>query len=94
MMTWWEAEQLAVYITELEEALNDWTLTNSEMRTEQKQAQRVYRKLEEAIAFLEEPEKRIFLIQLCSRIEDLQDKLTERLKRDVSPGISPRNLLF
>ena len=93
-MTWWEAEQLAIYITELEEALNDWTLTNSEMRLEQKQAERVYNRIDTAVITLEEAEKKIFLVQLCNRIEELQDKLTERLKRDVSPGISPRNLLF
>lgn len=93
MMTWWEVEQLAVYITELEEALNDWTLTNSEMRTEFRKAERVFNKIDSAIMSIDDPEKRIFLVQIHNRIEDLQDKLTERLKRDVSPGLSRRNLL-
>lgn len=93
-MTWWEVEQLAVYITDVEEALNDWTLTNAEMRTEQSQVQRVAEKIESAVETVEESDKKIFLIQLSSRIDDMQGKLTERLKREVRPGISPRNLLF
>ena len=31
-MTWWEAEEMAVYVSRTEAALDEWAMSNSQMR--------------------------------------------------------------
>ena len=34
-MTWWEVEEMAVYISDVEAALDEWAMSNPQMRLEQ-----------------------------------------------------------
>ena len=44
-MTWWETEEMAVYISKTEAALDDWTMSNSQMRLEQNAVNRTAKKI-------------------------------------------------
>lgn len=92
-MTWWEVEQMTFYVNTLEEKLDQWRLSNPKMRIEQQKVSRLADKIEEALPDTGDAEKRDFLTHLAGRIEELQQHLTERLKREVSRNVSPRNLL-
>ena len=92
-MTWWEVEQMTLYVNSLEEKLDQWRLSNPKMRVEQQTITRLADKIEKALPATPEMDKKDFLSHLASRIEDLQQHLTERLKREVSRNVSPRNLL-
>jgi len=92
-MTWWEVEQMTLYVNTLEEKLDQWRLSNPKMRIEQQHVGRLAEKIEKALPDTGDSEKKDFLYHLAARIEDLQVHLTERLKREVSRNVSPRNLL-
>ena len=92
-MTWWEVEQMTFYVNTLQEKLDQWRLSNPKMRIEQQKVSRLADKIEEALPDTSDAEKRDFLYHLAGRIEELQQHLTERLKREVSRNVSPRNLL-
>jgi len=82
-MTWWEVEEMAVYVSETEVALDEWTLSNSQMRLEQRTVDRVMEKLNRSLSQASEPEKKAFLEHLASRVEELRQHLTERLRREL-----------
>ena len=82
-MTWWEAEEMATYISETEAALGEWSLSGPQMRIEQHNADRVAKKLNAMLTKTTEPEKKVFIEHLASRVEVLRQHLTERLKRDI-----------
>ena len=82
-MTWWEAEEMAVYISETEAALEDWAFSGPQMRIEQHNVDRVASKLNKTLSETTEPEKRVFIEHLANRVEVLRQHLTERLKRDI-----------
>ena len=82
-MTWWEAEEMATYISETEAALGEWSLSGPQMRIEQHNVDRVAKKLNATLAKTTEPEKKAFIEHLASRVEVLRQHLTERLKRDI-----------
>ncbi len=88
MMTWWEVEQMTLYVGEVERDLDEWSLTNPKMRLEQRTVSKLARTIKNNLPTAEDPDKRDFLAHLAARIDDLQEDLTERLKRDVSPRIS------
>ena len=82
-MTWWEAEEMAVYVSRTEAALDEWAMSNSQMRIEQRTVDRITEKLNKTLSQTTEPDKKVFLIHLADRIENLRQHLTERLKRDL-----------
>ena len=87
-MTWWEAEEIAAYIAETEFALDEWRMSDPQMRIEQNTINRLSLKLEESLPETTEQEKKEFIVHLANRIEDLRMHLTERLKRDI-PSYRP-----
>ncbi|OQY07626.1 MAG: hypothetical protein B6I25_01235 [Planctomycetales bacterium 4572_13] len=82
-MTWWETEEMAVYVSGVEAALDEWTMSNSQMRHEQDAINRMVKKISEISSQTTESEKKAFLVHLASRVEGLRRHLTERLKRDI-----------
>ena len=82
-MTWWEVEDLASYLSEMTEAMDEWKLSNSQMRAEQHTIDRVAQKIDQTLKKTSEPEKKQFLMQLAVRVEELREHLTERLKREI-----------
>ena len=82
-MTWWETEEMAVYVSETETALDEWTMSNVQMRLEQTAVDRVAKKIDQTLSQATEPDKKAFLAQLASRVENLRQHLIERLKRDL-----------
>ena len=82
-MTWWETEEMAVYISDVEAALDEWMMSNAQMRLEQDAVDRMAKKINKTLSQTTEPEKKAFLTHLVSRVESLRQHLTERLKRDL-----------
>ena len=82
-MTWWEVEEMAVYISDVEAALDEWTMSNSKMRLEQDVVNRVAKKINKTLSQTTEPEKKAFLTHLAGRVGGLRQHLIERLKRDL-----------
>ena len=82
-MTWWETEEMAVYISDTETALEEWTMSNAQMRLEQDAVGRVAKKINQTLSQTVEPDKKVFLANLANRVEGLRQHLTERLKRDL-----------
>ena len=82
-MTWWEAEEMAVYVSDTEAALDEWTMSNSQMRHEQLTVNQIAKKINQTLSRTTEPNKKAFLSHLANRVEVLRQHLTERLKRDL-----------
>jgi len=82
-MTWWEVEEMATRISEIETALDEWTMSNSEMRQEQSEIDRLEKKIDQTLSQSTGADKKVFLVNLAERVEQLRLHLTERLKRDV-----------
>ena len=82
-MTWWEAEEMATYVSEVEAALDEWALSNPQMRHEQLTVDRIAKKITHNLSQTTAPDKKNFLAHLVNRIEGLRKHLTERLKRDI-----------
>jgi len=82
-MTWWEAEEIAVYVSETEAALDEWTMSCPQMRIEQHAVDRIEKKLDKMLSKITDPEKKVFIENLANRVEGLRQHLTERLKRDI-----------
>jgi hypothetical protein len=93
-MTWWEVEQIETYLTGLEEELEVWSLSNPEMRIEQKHVARVVEKLGSILPQISQVSKKTLVLQLSERAEVLQEYLKERLKREEANRYSPRNPLL
>ena len=87
LMTWWEAEQMAEKIADLEHALDEWALSTPEMRLEKNTLDALAGKIEQAWHRAGDRNKKVFLMELAERVESLRAYLAERLKREVSPRI-------
>lgn len=82
-MTWWEVEQIASTVADLEKALDDWALSTPQMRREQVAVDSLNSKIQQALEHADQPDKKVYLVQLANRVEELRQNLTERLRRDV-----------
>ena len=83
-MTWWEAEQMAGYISDLEQAMDEWSLSGPEMRREQQTIDRLQDKIQHSLDMANTQDgRKAFLLQLADRVDDLREQLVERLKRDL-----------
>ena len=82
-MTWWEVEQMTGYIADLEKAMDEWTLSGTQMRHERQVINSLEGKIQQAFSRTEDGVKKAHLLQLAERVEVLREHLTERLKRDV-----------
>ena len=82
-MTWWEVEQIASTVADLEKALDDWALSTLQMRREQVAVDSLNSKIQQALEHADQPDKKVYLVQLANRVEELRQNLTERLRRDV-----------
>lgn len=84
-MTWWEVEQMAGYIADLEQAMDEWLLSGPQMRHEQHAIDTLKDKIQRSLDQGGEADRKAFLVQLADRVEILRQQLAERLKRDL-PG--------
>ena len=82
-MTWWETQEMETYVSDVESRLEEWTMSNSQMRLERDAVSRMVRKVNKTLSQTTESEKKAILTHLTSRIEELQRHLAERLKRDI-----------
>jgi hypothetical protein len=82
-MTWWEVEEMVTYVSDVESRLDEWAMSNSQMRHEQISVDRVTKRLDRTVSQATDPDKKAFLMHLANRVEGLRQHLTERLKRDV-----------
>lgn len=83
-MTWWEVEQMARDIADLEKAMDDWALSGVQMRMEQQKVDHLESKIQHVMDQADDERKKEYLRQLTDRVENLRRHLTERLKRDVT----------
>ncbi|MBN1980071.1 MAG: hypothetical protein JW795_00960 [Chitinivibrionales bacterium] len=79
-MTWFEVEQLYGYIDRLETALENWTLSRSQMQSVKAELIRLNRKLDEEILNPLKPPKKNFMMELFNHIRHCQVCIEERLK--------------
>jgi hypothetical protein len=82
-MTWWEVEQMAGFIADLEQAMDEWSLSGSQMRQEQRTIDTLSSKIQRLLEQGRQDERKAFLVQLAHRVEELRRQLAERLKRDL-----------
>ena len=82
-MTWWEVEEMAVYISDVEAALDEWAMSNPQMRLEQRAVNQIAKKINKTLSQTTAADKKAFLAHLANRVEGLRQHLTERLKRDI-----------
>ena len=82
-MTWWEVEQMAVYIADLEQAMDEWALSGIQMRQELRTMDALSGKIRKTLQQGRADRRKTYLVQLADRIEELRLQLTERLKRDL-----------
>lgn len=92
-MTWWEVEEIMRCLNEIESELDEWSYSNPKMKIEKERIVKLGNKINRALPVTTEAEKKDFLVHLAGRIEELQEHLVERLKREVSRPESVRNLL-
>ena len=60
-MTWWEVEQMALYLNTLEEKLDEWRLSNPKMRIEQQKVSQLADKIEKVLPDTGDAKKKDFL---------------------------------
>ncbi|MHC5119694.1 MAG: hypothetical protein ACYSOH_06715 [Planctomycetota bacterium] len=82
-MTWWEVEQMAGYIEDLEQAMDEWSLSGPQMRREQQTIDTLIDKIQRTLEQGDEDDRKAFLMQLTEHVEQLRQQLAERLKRDI-----------
>ncbi|MHC4855656.1 MAG: hypothetical protein ACYS72_04555 [Planctomycetota bacterium] len=82
-MTWWEVEQMAGYIEDLEQAMDEWSLSGPQMRREQQTIDTLIDKIQRTLEQGDEDYRKAFLMQLTEHVEQLRQQLAERLKRDI-----------
>ncbi|MDH4203507.1 MAG: hypothetical protein OEV87_11530 [Phycisphaerae bacterium] len=82
-MTWWEVEQMAGYIEDLEQAMDEWSLSGPQMRREQQTIDTLIDKIQRRLEQGDEDDRKAFLMQLTEHVEQLRQQLAERLKRDL-----------
>jgi len=79
-MTWFETEQIYRYISRLEEALEEWTLSRCQMQSVQAELKRLRHKLKREIHDSPQPPQKELLLGLCDQISEFQTCIDERLK--------------
>ena len=84
-MTWWETQEMAEYISGIELRLDEWSMSNPQMRIEENNLNRLEQKIEKILSQTNQDEKKAILEHLANRIEGLRQLLIERLRRDI-PG--------
>ena len=82
-MTWWETEEMVAYVSDVEVALDEWAMSNAQMRLEQAAVDRISEKINQTLSQTTATDKKVFLTHLANRVEGLRQHLTERLKRDL-----------
>ena len=82
-MTWWETEEMANYISDIEARLDEWDMSNPQMRMEESNLDRLEQKIKKTISQTSEAEKKAILEHFTHRIEELRNLLIERLRRDI-----------
>ncbi|MEN6307477.1 MAG: hypothetical protein ABFD91_06945 [Anaerohalosphaeraceae bacterium] len=79
-MTWFEAEQLAKYISELENALDDWAYDNPRLRLELAELDKVERKIKKSIQQRTTDNSfRILAHEVLNRTHHCRNEIRERL---------------
>ena len=81
-MTWFEAEQIDMYLDKLESSLDEWQLEPSQMRIENAELKRVLQQVE-AVSGKDtsNPHMRHYMSDLRQRISRCCGQIQERLKR-------------
>ena len=81
-MTWFEAEQIEMYLDRLERLLDEWRLEPFQMRIENAELSRAIRKVETVSNDdTQNPLMRRYMYDLCCRILNCKNQIRERLKR-------------
>jgi hypothetical protein len=81
-MTWFEAEQIDMYLDKLERLLDDWQLEPIQMRNENAELTRVLQKVESIPnKDVSNPLMKHYLSDLHHRISQCREQIQERLKR-------------
>ena len=81
-MTWFEAEQIDLYVQKMEHLLDEWRLSPAEMRIEDSQLSRVMQKVEVVSNDdTNNPLLRGYLAEMRLRIDHCRGQIQERLKR-------------
>lgn len=81
-MTWFEAEQVDLYLEEIERLLDEWRLDRVQMRVEVAELTRMLRKVEaDCKGDTKNPLMGRYLSDLRRRITYCNDQIQERLKR-------------
>ncbi len=79
-MTWFEAEQLAKYISELENALDEWAYDNPRMRLELAELDKIERKINKSIQQRTDDNSfRILTHEVLNRAHHCRNEIRERL---------------
>ncbi|MBN2513877.1 MAG: hypothetical protein JXB18_13150 [Sedimentisphaerales bacterium] len=79
-MTWFEAEQLAKYIFELENALDEWAYDNPRMRLELAELDKIERKIRKSVQQRTHDNSfRILAYEVLNRAEFCRHEIRERL---------------
>lgn len=79
-MTWFEAEQLAKYISELETALDEWAYDNPRMRIELAELDKIERKITKSIhQRTNDNSFRILAYEVLNRAHHCRSEIRERL---------------
>ncbi len=81
-MTWFEAEEIDIYLKKLERMLDEWRMAPMEMRIEAAELSRVREKVEVVSNDdTQNPVLREYLSEMKHRIETCKRQIRERLKR-------------
>ena len=81
-MTWFEAEQIDLYLRQLERLLDEWRLEPVQMRVENAELGRLCRKVESVSNDdTSNPVMRRYMVELRRRIAHCNAQIQERLKR-------------
>lgn len=79
-MTWFEAEQLAKYIAELEAALDEWAYDNQRMRMELAELDKIERKVTKSLhQHSNDTSFRILANEVLNRAHHCRNEIRERL---------------
>ena len=79
-MTWFETEEIAKYVLEVENALDEWEYDRAEMRTELAELDRAETKLQSAL--LDQKQDKVFHVladEVLLRLHNCRREIQERL---------------
>ncbi len=79
-MTWFEMQQIAQYIEDLEAALDEWIMDPAEMRVEFAKLNRLNQKLRHELDVRPDSTKETLYRRLSRRLLQSQNTLFERLR--------------